>query len=295
VILAATEDGVHDVQTAEVVLAGHDVGFVVSRDAASWALADRGRTVLRRDGKGAWKEAAHVEDDAGRVLHPLDDGRVLVGTAGAHVLALEDGALRRLSAFDVVPGRATWYNPASSGRPDIWSFAGDGGSIFVSVHVGGLWRSDDAGESWQCVLQPEVDIHQVAAGDSLVVVAAQGGFATSRDRGDTWTWTTDGLHASYLQSVALTADSVFVGASSGPFGKDAAVYRASPPGARFERRSSGLPESFEPIGPYHLAADGEVLAVAPWNGTEVFASEDGGGAWSLIDRELPRIRSLLAA
>jgi hypothetical protein len=293
VILAATQEGVVDVETGDVVMTGRDVGFVATD--ASWALADHGRTVLKRDGTGAWEEVAQLDEHSGRVLLPISDGQVLVGTIGAHVLALEDGALRQLDAFDAVPGRDTWYNPASSGRPDVWSIASDEGSAFVSVHVGGLWRTDDLGESWRNVLEPEVDIHQVAAGGGIVVVAAQGGFATSRDGGESWTWTTKGLHASYLQSVALTGDAVFVGASSGPFGNDAAVYRASPAGATFERRSAGLPETFDPIGPYRLAADGARLAVAPWRGGDVFVSADGGATWSVSDRDLPPVRSLIAA
>jgi photosystem II stability/assembly factor-like uncharacterized protein len=145
---------------------------------------------------------------------------------------------------------------------------------------------------WTKVLEPEVDIHQVAATNGLVAVAAQGGFGTSRDRGRTWSWTTDGLHVPYLQTVALTGDAVFVGASSGPFGTDAAVYRASPPGAGFSRRSAGLPETLAAIGPHHLTADGAHLAMASWNSTDVWASRDAGGAWEHLAKDLPAIRSL---
>jgi hypothetical protein len=293
-ILAATKDGVHDLDTGHVTLRGHDVGFLARRGDESWALAERGRTVLRASGSGDWEEVGRVEGEAGVVLHPIGHGGLLVGTIGAHVLRLEDGALRRLDSFDAVPGRDGWHNPASS-APDVWTFASDGDSVFVSVHVGGLWRSDDRGETWTNVLEPEVDIHQVTATEGLVAVAAQGGFGTSRDRGRTWSWTTDGLHAAYLQTVALTGDWVFVGASSGPFGTDAAVYRASPPGTTFERRSAGLPETLPAIGPHHLAAEGARLAVAEWNSTDVWASRDAGGAWEHAAKDLPAIRSLVTA
>jgi hypothetical protein len=293
-ILAATKDGVHDLDTADVTLAGHDVAFLARRGDESWALAERGRRVLRATTAGDWDEVARVEGDAGIVLHPLGDGGVLVGTRGAHVLRLEDGELRRLDSFDAVPGRDEWQNPASS-APDVWTFASDGDSVFVSVHVGGLWRSDDHGDTWTNVLAPEVDIHQVAATDGLVAVAAQGGFGASRDRGRTWSWSTDGLHAAYLQTIAVTGDSVYVGASSGPFATDAAVYHASPPGATFERRSAGLPETFAAIGPHHLAADGAHLAVTPWNSTDVWTSHDAGRSWDHLAKDLPTIRSLAAA
>jgi hypothetical protein len=137
-----------------------------------------------------------------------------------------------------------------------------------------------------------VDVHQVAAGGGAVVVAAAGGFGVSRDFGRSWSWTTDGLHASYLQSVIVDGDACFVGASSGPFGNDGAVYRADRIGNRFERRFAGGPETFMAIGPHYLATDGTTLAVAEWNANEVFTSRDNGRTWSAGAREVPDVRSL---
>jgi photosystem II stability/assembly factor-like uncharacterized protein len=229
-----------------------------------------------------------------RVLYATDEA-VLAGTAGAHVLRVDGaGRVERLDAFDAVPGRERWKNPASAGRPDVWSFASCDGSVFVSVHVGGLWRSDDGGASWVNVLEPEVDVHQVASRDGVVAVAAQGGFATSDDRGATWSWTTEGLHAGYLQSVALTGDAVYVGSSSGPMADDAAVYRASPVGTPFERCADGLPERFAAIGPYRLAADGEQLAVVSWTDPAVYVSTDAGATWSRSAHDVRGVRSLAA-
>jgi photosystem II stability/assembly factor-like uncharacterized protein len=284
-IIAATREGAFDVRTGEAVLDGRDVVMVSAGEREWWAIADRGRTVLRRPRPagewqaGEWQEEVTVEGHPARVVVPLAEGRALVGTKGAHVLVVEEGAAHLQQAFDAVD-RSTWYNPASRDGPDVWSAAAGDGSVYVSVHVGGLWRTDDGGETWVNVLEPEVDIHQVAATDDLVVAAAQGGFALSRDRGATWTWTTAGLHAAYLQSVALSGDTVFVGASSGPFGKDAAVYRADPPGERFERRSAGLPDVLVPLAPYHLAAEGDHLAAVEWDSTTVHVSSDAGASWA---------------
>lgn len=295
-IVAATDDGIHDLTTGDVTLAGRDVECVTRRrDGRRFALVDDGRVVLRSDASGEWREHARAEGDAVRVLHATDDA-VLLGTVGAHVWRVDDGGRgERLDAFDAVPGRDRWKNPASAGRPDVWSFASCDGSVFVSVHVGGLWRSDDGGASWVNVLEPDVDVHQVAARDGVVAVSAQGGFATSRDRGETWSWTTDGLHAGYLQSVALSDGVAYVGASSGPFGDDAAVYRASPFDAPFARCSDGLPERFAPIGPYRLAADGEHLAVVSWGDPDLYVSGDGGASWSRSPRAVGGIRSLAVA
>jgi hypothetical protein len=292
-IVAATREGAFDVQTGETVIEGRDVAIVTAGYGEWWAIADHGRTVLRRSSAGtAWQEEATLHGPPARVVVPLVEGRALVGTKGAHVLVVERGAGHPQEAFDTVD-RSTWYNPASRDGPDVWSGAADGDAVYVSVHVGGLWRSDDGGGSWVNVLEPEVDIHQVAAADGVVVAAAQGGFATSHDRGATWTWTTAGLHASYLQSVALSGDAVFVGASSGPFGQDAAVYRAVPAGERFERRSAGLPDVLPALAPYHLAADDDHLAAVAWDSTTVHLSGDAGESWNETAVAAP-VHSLMA-
>ena len=245
-----------------------------------------------RDGGSGWGEVAHFARGAGLVAQPLGRERLLIGTTGAHLALVDHGELRRLASFDSVPGHDAWENPAAAGRPDVWSIATDGGAVYVSVHVGGLWRSRDDGESWTNVLPPETDVHQVATNIGLVAVAAEGGFGLSDDGGESWSWTTDGLHAAYLQCVAMTDDAVYVGASSGPFAEDAAVYRASPAGSQFERRSLGLPEAFASIGPYHLAADGEAVVVAAWFGDTVYASIDTGRTWAPLPYTFPAIHSL---
>jgi hypothetical protein len=191
VTLAATNDGIRDVETGTVALAGRDVTHLVCRGDTWWALVDGGQRVFHAQVRGDWEEIARVEGARGRCLHPLSNGGLLVGTEGAHVLRLEDGVLRRLASFDAVPGRDRWKNPASA-EPDVWSFADVGESVFVSVHVGGLWRSDDQGETWTASLEPAVDVHQVAASGGAVMVAAARGFAWSRDAGHTWAWTTSG-------------------------------------------------------------------------------------------------------
>jgi photosystem II stability/assembly factor-like uncharacterized protein len=292
-IAAATARGLHDLETGAVELPDQDVRFATARDGERWALVDHGRTLLASETRnGTWQEVARLEEASGLVLLPLGAHRCLVGTEGAHVLCADAEGIHRLLSFDDVPGRDAWYNPAASGRPDVWSFAATGDAIFCSVHVGGLWRSEDLCDTWENALEPEVDVHQVATADGLVFVAAEGGFAVSQDLGRSWTWTSEGLHANYLQSVTLAAGSVFVGASSGPFNNDAAVYRTGLTGSAFERRTAGLPQKLQPIGPHHLVGDGPCLAVAEWNSSDVYASHDEGRSWARVASDLPHIRSL---
>jgi hypothetical protein len=52
-IVAATDDGIHDLTTGDVTLAGRDVECVTQRgDSRRFALVDGGRVVLQSDGSG---------------------------------------------------------------------------------------------------------------------------------------------------------------------------------------------------------------------------------------------------
>jgi photosystem II stability/assembly factor-like uncharacterized protein len=160
------------------------------------------------------------------------------------------------------------------------------------VHVGGVWRSKDRGESWQNVIPPEADVHEVVAGDSgCVAVAAAIGFGWSEDGGDTWQWTTDGLHAGYARAVALDGDTAFVTASTGPETTDGRLYRCHL-GEPLVPCSGGLPDSF----PFNLdsgsiAASAGQVALGTRNG-RVFRSGDSGSTWSLAAERMRPVRVL---
>lgn len=209
-------------------------------------------------------------------------GSLIVGFQDAHLASISSEAVvTDLVAFDQVQGRDTWTNPAGP-SPDLRSIAiSDSDSWYVTVHVGGLWRSDDKGESWRQVIPASSDVHEVVTGDNgTVAVAAAIGFGWSKDGGDNWQWTTQGLHACYARAVALGGDIVFLTASTGPETTDGRLFRAQL-GGEFEPCTSGLPESF----PFNLdtgsiAASGTEVALGTRNG-RVFRSSDSGTSWEL--------------
>ncbi|MGO9965426.1 MAG: hypothetical protein ACLPUG_18640 [Acidimicrobiales bacterium] len=209
-------------------------------------------------------------------------GSLVVGLEGGHLLTVSaEGEVKQLGSFDTVAGRDQWHNPAGE-SPDLRSIAVSAADVwFAGVHVGGLWRSRDRGESWQGVIAPEADVHEVVTGEGeCVAVAAAVGFGWSEDGGDSWQWTTDGLRAGYSRAVALDGDAAFVTASTGPDTADGRLYRCRL-GDAFEPCSGGLPESF----PFNLdsgsvtASDGRV-ALGTRNGL-VFRSGDKGSTWTL--------------
>jgi hypothetical protein len=218
-------------------------------------------------------------------------GVLLVGLPGAHLMTVSSGgSVQQLPAFDQLPGRDTWTNPAAA-LPEIRSIAISQADVwYVNVHVGGLWRSEDQGGSWHCVVPPESDVHEVVTGDGTVLaVAAAIGFGWSCDGGDSWQWTTEGLHASYARAVALDGDNAYVTASTGPETTDGRLYRASI-GQPFQPCTSGLPESF----PFNLdtgsvTARGGQVALGTRNG-HVFRSNDSGSSFDVAAEGMRPVR-----
>jgi hypothetical protein len=293
-ILAATAEGFHDVDGRDTALEGHRVD-ALSKDAwGLYALAD-GRSVWRRVGD-RWVQVAEVEGPPGRCLLATEDG-LFVGTAEAGLLLFEDGVLVPVKGFEQVEGRDGWYTPWG-GPPDTRSMARDGaGRLYANVHVGGIPRSTDGGETWEPTIDVDADVHQVVAHPSepdVVLAACAPGLALSRDGGDTWEIDRDGLHGPYCRAAAVAADHLLVSASTGPFTDRAAVYRR-PMEARgpFERCTEGLPEWFPSnVDSHCLVADGTTVALGTAEG-EVFRSTDAGASWERVAKELPAVQAVV--
>jgi hypothetical protein len=285
-ILLATADGLHDVDGPnEPALAGSDVTALALEGERTWALAD-GRQLWCGE-QGVWHLAAELRVLQARCLAPTPAG-LLVGTSEAHLLRLEDGRLAPLDAFEAAPGRDTWYTPWG-GPPDTRSLAlAADGTVYANVHVGGILRAAEPARAWTATIDIDADVHQVVAAQPQVVLAATArGLAVSDDGGDAWTFVTDGLHATYLRAVAVSAGSVLVAASTGPSSGRAAVYRR-PLGddAPFTRCTDWVGAN---IDTGWLAAGGDEVVCATPDGS-VLASADEGATWTVIAEGLPRPR-----
>lgn len=222
------------------------------------------------------------------------DGGALVGLTGAHLWHSTRGSI---TSFDEAEGRQKWYTPWG-GPPDVRSLAvTHDGALLVNVHVGGISRSTDGGETWSPTIDIDHDVHQVLAPDDrphLVLAACAHGLARSDDGGVTWSVDDDGLEVCYSRSVALAGDTVLVSASAGPGGARSAVYRRPLDGDRFERCQGGLPEHMPGnIDTHCLVASGELVAVGTHDG-RVFASEDAGVTWDLLMSGLPPVTCMAA-
>ena len=280
-LLVGTNHGLRDLDSGERFVDGMAVTALAPGRADGWyALLER-RFVVLLDKDGGTMPTAELAEPDGQSLAVLSDGTVVVGRTGARLTIVGPrGGVRDVPAFQKVPGRDRWENPAGP-APDTRTMAVGMKRWWVNIHVGGLWWSEDAGETWHGVVEPGADVHEVRTGtDGRVAVAAAVGFGWSEDGGESWSWKTDGLHAPYLRAVALDSDTAFVSASDGPFTRNGAVYR-SRLGSSFVRCEAGLPERFDGnVDSGHLDAVGGRAALG--FGDHVYVSEDKGQTWRMV-------------
>ena len=294
-VLVGTVDGLRRLETGgAVALSGHRVTAITRTEDGWLALLD-GRSLWRGDGGAAWEEVADVEGPRATCVVGVPGG-ALVGTAEAHLVRVDnDGATEVVAGFEDAEGRDGWYTPWG-GPPDTRSLAAaPDGTLFANVHVGGILRSTDGGETWGPTIDVDTDVHQVVAPGGRVLAATAYGLAESANGGVTWDLVADGLHATYTRAVARADGDVLVSASTGPGGDRSAVYRREGDRGPLERCRTGLPEWLGGnVDTGWLVAEGSDAAFATADGT-VYASSDAGRTWDVVARGLSKVTWLALA
>lgn len=295
-ILVGTVDGLHELDThgrlESVQYPARSVVALASSNSELWALLD-GAEVWRTTGGDRWACVARLGDLRGHCLAITRAG-TLVGTSHAKLLRVIESGFEELTAFEGAPGRGSWYTPWGD-PPDTRSIAEDGEAVYVNVHVGGIPRSLDLGDTWMPTIDVDADVHQVWTGRGRVLAACARGLAVSEDGGASWSMRTDGLHATYCRAGAICGETVLVSASTGPSGNHSAVYRGRVDGVGLERSLAGLPEWFDQNIDSHCIdalPDGSLAALATADG-RVFVSDDEGASWTELAFAIPRVRCLL--
>jgi hypothetical protein len=251
------------------------------------ALGADGRVLWH--GSNGWTELARGPDLLCAVDAP---GGLLIGTEGAHLTRVTPDGLARLEGFERTDGRDGWYTPWG-GAPETRSITRtEDNVILVSVHVGGIPRSDDGGRTWAPTIDIEADVHQVRAAvdrAELVVAAAAVGFCRSDDGGVSWRVIAEGLHATYCRALALTGDTVFISASEGPRGRRSAIYRRGlESSAPFERVTDWIEGN---VDSHALDALGDDVVFGTRAGS-VSRSTDNGATWEVVHDDLAPVTSV---
>lgn len=292
-VIAGTSNGLLFIDSTQYVeLEGYSITALALSQDGLWAIADR-NSIWHRDPNGEWHQVAAINDLRLNCILPIEDA-VLVGTSQAHLLRItDDGSTNRINCFEAVEGRSQWYTPWG-GPPDVRSMAvGQSGELYVNVHVGGILRSDDQGQSWQPTIDFHADVHEVRtipARQDLVLAATAEGLAISQDRGNSWSFDRTNLHANYSRAVAVCGETILMTVSMGPSGAKAAIYRRplDEPGT-FEKCEPGLPEWLKDnINTGTLATFRNMAAFGTCDG-QIFFSNDAGLTWKQIAASLPEI------
>jgi photosystem II stability/assembly factor-like uncharacterized protein len=228
-----------------------------------------------------------------------------------------------VSALNEHPTRRTWE--PSKGCFAVHSICIDPrqpDNIVVAVSAGGVYRSEDGGESWQPTNAnvraenlpeptPETghNVHRVImhpGSPQRLYRQCYNGTYRSDDGAKNWVEITAGLPSDFGYGIVVDpndADTVFQIPESGshlraPVDGKLRVYRSRNAGASWESASTGLPDEHVYVTVLREAMCTDMLQPCGiWFGTsggQVFGSRDAGESWRQIANYLPRVLSVKA-
>ncbi len=218
-----------------------------------------------------------------------------------------------------------WRNigPMRAGRTvAVSGVASDPFLFYIAAVNGGIWKSDDAGRTWDPIFDSEptgsIGALAIAPSNPKVIYAGSGeglqrpdlavgdGIYKSTDGGSTWT--NLGLHdGQQIAGIAVdprNADRLFVAALGHPYGPndERGIYRSSDGGATWQRvlyeneNAGGFAVAINPHDSNIVYATLWAARQAPWEigasfeiaGSGLFKSTDGGSTWTQLTQGLPQ-------
>ena len=229
------------------------------------------------------------------LVHPHDPDVMFAGYEPCAIYRTKDaGATWQCLPLDVkFPDVTMRPEPQPKRVTGIAVDPSQSGEIYASVEVGGLLRSLDSGESWECVTDglyvtdDAVDLHGVAVSPAhprTVNVIGRVGMFRSADRGAHWghvplpPLTLRGTYCRDLRVAPDDPDTIYVGAGTDFDGDEGALFRSDDNGQTWTRLDLGAKPRSTIFG----------VDVDPWEpsrlycatkGGEVFCSRDRGAAW----------------
>jgi photosystem II stability/assembly factor-like uncharacterized protein len=253
-------------------------------------------------------------------------GVVYAGVEPAALFKSTDGG----ETFDLVEGlwnhphRPTW-EPGGGGQclHTVLTHPTDPARVLVAISTGGVYRSDDGGETWApsnkgilapFLPEPEVEygqcVHKVDRHPDRpdqLFLQHHWGVYRSDDDGHTWNDIGKALPSDFGFPVVVhphRPGTAYVFPLRGDFDRIPAdakcrVYRTTDAGESWEELSDGLPDEptyFSVLRDAMCADDGDPAGLYVGTRTgEVFASADEGETWSSIARHLPDVLCLRAS
>jgi len=298
-ILVATGYGCRaftDAGEGQTELAGRHVCAVAPEVGGTCLAVVNGQEIWRRGARGAWSMVA----TAGISLQSIAsvDGLLFGGGMDEAVMVRISAGREpeRLNGFDNAPGRSEWFGNGPPLGVRSLTATVDGAAILAAVHVGGIPRSSDRGETWTSTVPVMFDVHEVCAHPSLsniVAAAAAVGLCVSDDGGRNWKVLSEGLEMTSSLAVAVLDEDVLFSVQDGPFAKRSQVWRWRIGGERVEQVRDGLPEWLDgKIDTAHITAGGGRAAIVDGGGN-LWLSTAGASGWERIASDVPYASGLL--
>ena len=223
------------------------------------------------------------------------EGNLFAGTWGSGVYKSTDGG-------------ATW-NPANNGMAEsfysgyIYALAvapatdGNGTILFAGVEEGGIWRSEDDGDSWTWVYpggvlgQHDISMFRLGvAGNNVVAGVRQEVFADgvylSGDGGASWQRSNSGLTTAADSNIQCFTSIQSGGTNYLYAGTDGGGFLSTTEGASWSRFSGGMPADSVVDNEIALPdpnSNLKVALLASIRGHGVFRSTDNGSSWIEAD------------
>ncbi len=177
----------------------------------------------------------------------------------------------------------------------------DDKTIWITVEIGGIYRSTDGGETWDLLSQGllSADIHGIlatrdAAGKRLMMATTNRGLHYSRDRGDTWEFVQLDSPWQYTRGIQLRTDGfkrIFLTNGDWPPGSTGRLLVSDDVGQSWQERvlPADLNSTVWCLG--MNALNPQLIYVVTGLG-QLFISQDGGDTWRKIKREFGSVRGI---
>jgi hypothetical protein len=298
-VLVATSEGYHVFTSSGqhlTALEGRRLDTLAPGPADTWlAIVDR-REVWQHAADGTWSTLAAADVDLSSLV--TVSGVVFAGTYEARLLRLDGEKLVPVEAFDRISNRDEWHQVGPALNVRSMTATCDEQVLLANVHVGGIQRSTDLGESWQPTIEVDHDVHEVRAHPTIpnvVMAAAAVGLCVSEDAGATWSVVVDGLPTTYARAVNFVDDDVLLSISDGPRATRSSIYRGAVAGGPLERVDGGLGDRLSGNVDTRCLATGKGHTALADGAGNVWVSEHGITGWRLVAEDLPAVAGVAIA